>query len=109
MKNRGTEQFQKRIEEAENSFFFEMRILERDYDLSDPEGKTRFHQAIARKLCGFSEEVERENYIEAAADRYHIGFENLRRLVGSYAAKTGLAKETIRPKSGVKPKNTPED
>ena len=109
LKNRGTEQFQKRIEEAENSFFFELRILERDYDLSDPEGKTRFHQAIARKLCGFSEEVERENYIEAAADRYHIGFENLRRLVGSYAAKTGLAKETIRPKSGVKPKNTPED
>ena len=109
LKNRGTEQFQKRIEEAENSFFLEMRILERDYDLSDPEGKTRFHQAIARKLCGFSEEVERENYIEAAADRYHIGFENLRRLVGSYAAKTGLAKETIRPKSGVKPKNTPED
>ncbi|MBO5094945.1 MAG: DNA primase [Lachnospiraceae bacterium] len=109
IKNLGAEEFQKRIDQAENSFFFELRILERDYDLKDPESKTKFHQEIARRLCGFSEEVERENYIEAAAERYHIGFENLRRLVGSYAAKTGLAKEIIRPKSGIQKKSTPEE
>lgn len=107
--NLGTEEFQKRIDEAENSFFFELRILERDYDLKDPEGKTRFHQEIARKLCGFSQEVERENYIEAVADKYHIGFENLRKLVVSYAASAGPAKEIVRPRSGVQKKNTPED
>ena len=109
IKNLGAEEFQKRIDEAENSFFFELRIAERDFDLKDPEGKTRFHQELARRLCGFAEEVERENYIEAVAEKYHIGFENLRRLVGSYAAKTGLAKEVIRPKSGVQKKNTPEE
>lgn len=109
IKNLGAEAFQKRIEEAENSFFFEIRIAERDFDLKDPEGKTKFHQELARRLCGFSEEVERENYIEAVAEKYHIGFENLRRLVGSYAAKTGLAKEVVRPKSGVQKKNTPEE
>lgn len=107
--NLGAEEFQKRIDEAENSFFFELRILERDYDLKDPEGKTRFHQEIARKLCGFSQEVERENYIEAVADKYHIGFENLRKLVVSYAASAGPAKEIVRPRSGVQKKNTPED
>lgn len=109
IKNLGPEAFQKRIDEAENSFFFELRILEREYDLKDPESKTRFHQEIARKLCGFSEDVERENYIEAVADKYHIGFENLRRLVAGYAAKTGLAREVIRPRSGVQKKSTPED
>lgn len=109
IKNLGAEAFQKRIEEAENSFFFELRIAERDFDLKDPEGKTKFHQELARRLCGFPEEVERENYIEAVAEKYHIGFENLRRLVGSYAAKTGLAKEVIRPKSGIQKKNTPEE
>lgn len=102
----GGEEFQKRLDHAENSFFFELRQLQKNYDLSDPEQKTAFHREIARKLCIFSEEVERENYIEAVAQKYHIGFENLRRLVGTYAAQTGLAQPVIRPKSGVQKKNT---
>ncbi len=102
----GGEEFQKRLDHAENSFFFELRQLQKNYDLSDPEQKTAFHREIARRLCTFSEEVERENYIEAVAQKYHIGFENLRRLVGTYAAQTGLAQPVIRPKSGVQKKNT---
>ena len=102
----GGEEFQKRLDHAENSFFFELRQLQKNYDLSDPEQKTAFHREIARKLCTFSEEVERENYIEAVAQKYHIGFENLRRLVGTYAAQTGLAQPVIRPKSGVQKENT---
>ena len=102
----GGDEFQKRLDHAENSFFFELRQLQKNYDLSDPEQKTAFHREIARKLCTFSEEVERENYIEAVAQKYHIGFENLRRLVGTYAAQTGLAQPVIRPKSGVQKKNT---
>ena len=102
----GGEEFQKRLDHAENSFFFELRQLQKSYDLSDPEQKTAFHREIARRLCTFSEEVERENYIEAVAQKYHIGFENLRRLVGTYAAQTGLAQPVIRPKSGVQKKNT---
>ena len=102
----GGEEFQKRLDHAENSFFFELRQLQKNYDLSDPEQKTAFHREIARKLCTFSEEVERENYIEAVAQKYHIGFENLRRLVGTYAAQTGLAQPVIRPTSGVQKKNT---
>ncbi len=102
----GGEEFQKRLDHAENSFFFELRQLQKSYDLSDPEQKTAFHREIARRLCTFSEEVERENYIEAVAQKYHISFENLRRLVGTYAAQTGLAQPVIRPKSGVQKKNT---
>lgn len=102
----GGEEFQKRLDHAENSFFFELRQLQKNYDLSDPEQKTAFHREIARKLCAFSEEVERENYIEAVAQKYHISFENLRRLVGTYAAQTGLAQPVIRPQSGVQKKNT---
>ena len=110
IKNLGTEAFQQRIDRAENSFFFEIRILEKNYDLKDPESKTKFHREIAKKLCNFSEEVERENYIEAIADKYHIGFDNLRKMVLSYAAKTGLVKETVKPKSGIQnTKNTPAE
>ena len=110
MKNLGAEEFRKRIEKAENSFFFELRMMEREYDLKDPESKTRFHREIAKKLCGFPEEVERENYLEAVAEKYHIGFENLRKLVAAYAAQTGLARPLTRPLSGLaERKNTPEE
>lgn len=109
IKNLGREAFQERINGAENSFFFEVRILEREYDLGDPEQKTRFHREIAKKLCGFSEDVERENYLEAVAEKYHIGFENLRKLVASYAAQTGLERPVEKPRSGTKPKNTPQE
>lgn len=105
----GREAFQERIDRAENSFFFELRILERQYDMSDPEAKTRFHREIARKLCEFSEAVERDNYLQAAADRYYIGVESLRRLVTEYAAQTGLAKPVEHPRSGVRPKSSPEE
>lgn len=109
MKNLGKEAFQERIDRAENSFFFEVRILEQQYNQKDPEEKTKFHREIAKKLCQFKEEVERENYLQAIADRYHINFENLRKLVLNYAAQTGLAAPLQRPKSGVAQKNKPEE
>ncbi|MBQ9141815.1 MAG: DNA primase [Lachnospiraceae bacterium] len=109
MKAEGKEAFQERIEQAENSFFFEIRILARNYDLRDPEAKTNFHREIAKKLCGFTEEVERANYLEAIAEKYNIGFENLRKLVNAYAQQTGLAKPVERPKSGIQSKNTAEE
>ncbi len=109
MKNLGQDAFRERLRQAENSFFFELRMLQRDFDLNDPESKTRFHREIAKKLCGFSEEVERENYIEAVAEKYHIGFENLRRLVLSCAAQTGLAAPAYKPKSGIRQKSDPDE
>lgn len=109
MKNLGAEAFQERIDQAENSFFFELRILEQNYNMNDPESKTAFHREIAKKLCGFEEEVERENYIESVAEKYHIGFENLRKLVSGYAARTGLVQPVARPKPTVSRKDTPEE
>lgn len=109
IKNMGTEAFEERIKAAENSFFFEIRMLQREYDLHDPESKTKFYREIAKKLCSFSEEVERDNYIQAVADKYSIGTQNLKKLVLSYATQTGLAKPAQRPKSGIQKKNTPDE
>lgn len=105
----GADAFEKRLAEAENSFFFEIRVLSAEFDLRDPAGKTKFHREIAKKLCSFSEEVERENYIEAIADKYRIGYENLRGLVNSAAVQTGLVRPVERPKSGRQQKKSPED
>ncbi|MCR5272810.1 MAG: DNA primase [Lachnospiraceae bacterium] len=83
----GAEAYQERIDNAENSFMYEIRMLERNFDLKDPEDKTKFYHAIAEKLLGFPEELERSNYLEAVADKYRIGFDALRKLVNTLAAK----------------------
>lgn len=97
----GRDAYQERIDQAENSFMFEIRILEHNYNMGDPEGKTSFYREAARKLLEFSEEVERNNYIEAVASKYQIGYENLRRLVGSVSMQSDAARRPLRRKSGI--------
>lgn len=80
----GTEAFQERIDQAQNSFLFEVSILETGYDMKDPESKTLFFREVSKKIAGFEMEVERENYIEAIAQRYHTSFEGLRKMVLRY-------------------------
>lgn len=111
IKNLGAEEFQKRIDEAENSFFFELRVEEKEHDLKDPESRTAFTKKAAEMLCGFSEEVERENYIVAVADKYSIPVDQLRRLVISTAASGITSKATVseKPKSGIQSKVTMQD
>ncbi|MDD6307669.1 MAG: DNA primase [Clostridiales bacterium] len=87
----GAEAYQQRIDEAENSFLFEIRILQQQYNMSDPESKTAFYNEVAKKLCGFSEKLERDNYIEAVAQKYMLAVEDVRRLVNQYGAKIGVA------------------
>lgn len=82
----GKEEYEKRIEEATNSFLFEIEVLERQFDFNDPEQKTKFFQETAKKLCTFEDEIERNNYIEAIARRYHITYEDLRTMVNRYGA-----------------------
>lgn len=93
----GAEAFQERIDQSENSFMFELTVLQRDYNMKDPEEKTAFHNQIARKLLEFEQELERENYIEAVAERYHIGFENLRKMVNRLALK-GVVQTSQEPR-----------
>ena len=104
----GAEEYQKRIDEAENSFLFEVRIMEEKYDMNDPESKTAFYNEIATKLLGFSEELERNNYIEAVANKYQIGFDNLRRLVNNLAVKGGIVRD-MPLKSGIHENKKKED
>ncbi len=99
IKNLGAEAFEERIQKARNGFMFSLEILERDYDMTSPEGRTDFMKEAARKLTEFDEEIERNNYIDAVAGTYHVGSEDLKKLVGRMAVQTGLAKPVERPRS----------
>lgn len=93
----GAEEFQKRIDGAKNSFLFEVEVMENDYDMNDPEQKTKFFNEIAKKMLQFTEEIERNIYIEAVSKKYETGFDNLRKLVNSYGARLGTG-DSYRPK-----------
>lgn len=105
----GAEAYQKRIEEAQNSFLFEVEVLQQQYDMKDPESKTAFYSAVARKILEFEEELERENYIEAVAQKYQVGFENLRKLVLHQGSRIGAASKSRPLKSGVQEKKKKEN
>ena len=109
IKNLGADEFKKRIEQAKNSFIFEVEMLEKDYNMSDPESKTRFFKEVAKKLLDFKEELERENYIQTLASIYKIDSEMLRSLLKSVSMTLSGTTAPIRPKPTVSKKENKED
>lgn len=102
IKAQGKEAFEKRLEEAMNYFLFEVKVMEKQFNLSDPEGKTQFYREIARKLLEFPEELERNNYMESISRLYQIQFEDLRKMV-NHMALAGTA-QTIKPRTEIRSK-----
>lgn len=84
IKAEGAESFEQRLKNAQNSFYFQAEVLERGYDLSDPAQKTEFFHEVARLLCKFEDEIERNVYMEAAAEKYRVDYKQLRELVNKY-------------------------
>lgn len=78
---------------------FSIEVLQRQFDLQTPEGKTAFYREAARRLTEFEEELERNNYIEAVAQEYQIDVKSLKELVRKTAVQDGLAKPAARPRS----------
>ena len=100
IKNLGAEEFRKRIEEARNSFLFEIDVLKKNYKMDDPEQKTEFYNQVARKLLEFPEALERENYLEAVSREYYINYEDLKRLVNRLGASLGPSVSAQREEEG---------
>ncbi len=83
----GTEAFQERIDKAKGSFFFELENMQKGFDLKDPQSKTAFFRAVSERIALFEEELERDNYIEAAAGMYHVSTQSLKKMVGNVLMK----------------------
>ena len=91
IKNLGAEAFRERIDQARNSFLFEIDVMRQDYDMGDPEQKTEFCRKTAEKLLEFPEALERENYLEAVSREFYMNKEDLRRLVNRLGASMGTS------------------
>jgi DNA primase len=101
IKNLGAEAFEERINQAKNGFMFSIEVLERAYDIYSPEGKTGFLNEVAKRLTEFEDTLERNNYIEAVANKYRIKFEDLQQKVAKVAIKEGMAKPASKPKQTI--------
>ena len=104
----GTEAFEERVRNAQGSFFFELEAAQRNYNMADPESKTAFFREVAEKIASFETEIERENYIEAAAEKYHTSFEGLRRMVNLSLMK-GIQKQPERVNFEPRKKAAPDE
>ena len=84
IKNEGAEGYRKRLKESEAGRMFEMLTLYKQYDQKDPESRTECIRAIAKKLAEIEEPVERNTYLDAAANRFMIVRKDLADLVNRY-------------------------
>ena len=98
----GSEEFEKRLEEASDSFMFRVNVAEQEFSMSEPQGQNRFFERCAEMLLELRDELERNLYIEAIVKQYKtygISVEDLRKRVNTLALKGTPAENRIQPKS----------
>lgn len=88
MKHMGKEAFEERLANAEDSFSFELRMLEQDYDMKVPESKMKFRKAVVEKLYQVADQFEdAKPFIEMACEKYHFGYDEMCKSVAAFANK----------------------
>ena len=73
----GSEEYEKRIENARNSFLYQIDRLKDSTDMSMPENKAKFYNDVAKKLLEFEDDLERNVYIDAVSEEYMIPKDSL--------------------------------
>ena len=112
IKNMGPEAFEKRLDEAKDSFLFRVSVAEDEFPMDEPQGQNRFFERCAEMLLELKDELERNLYIDAVVKiyrgRYGISSEDLRKRVNTLALKGTPAEHRIQPKSGTSEKKKRE-
>ena len=104
----GGEEFEKRLEQAMDSFMFRIHMAQKEFTMEEPQGQNRFFERCAQMLLELSDELERNLYIEAIVKDYRgygISVEDLRKRVNTLALKGTPAEQRIQPKAtGAQPR-----
>lgn len=103
IKNMGPEAFEKRLDEAKDSFLFRVSVAEDEFPMEEPQGQNRFFERCAEMLLELKDELERNLYIDAIVKiyrgRYGISGEDLKKRVNTLALKGTPAEHRMQPKS----------
>ncbi|MDO4555216.1 MAG: DNA primase [Lachnospiraceae bacterium] len=93
LKNLGAKDLEERLKNAKASMMFEIEVLAEGYNQQDPESRTSFQHELAKKLATIPEVLERNNYIEAAANQYFMSSKELGKLVERYGTVVAFDRE----------------
>ena len=95
IKGLGVEEFQKRLDHAEDGFMFEVRQAHVPFETegAGARERTEFTRILVDMLCRFEDEIERENYLTDVASVYSIDRDTLHKAVMS-AASRGASERT---------------
>ena len=63
---------------------FEIEKLAHNYNQEDPQERTQFQKEAAKRLSIIMEPLERKNYIDSVAEKYHIDADSLKEAVTQY-------------------------
>ena len=88
----GAAAYEERIRNAVNFFLFQSDVWKKEFDLSDPAGLTAYFRRLAEELTTFSDELERENYLNAVCERQKIDPALLRKMMNRIGNRQ-MAKE----------------
>jgi DNA primase len=91
--NLGADEYRKRIEKAINGFDFEANVLEASHDMEDPDSKTQFDHKLAETIARIDDPFARNNHIKAAARKYEIEENELRRQVNEIGLRLKIHEE----------------
>lgn len=112
IKNMGPEAFEKRLDDAKDSFLFRVSVAEDEFSMEEPQGQNRFFERCAEMLLELKDELERNLYIDAIVKiyrgRYGISGEDLKKRVNTLALKGTPAEHRMQPKSGTSEKKKRE-
>ena len=92
----GAEEMEKRLSDAADAILFEIAETAKQYRMDDPQEKTKFLYDAAGRLLRISDEVERENYIEAVSRKYHVSPETLRKTMNRIALSGNIPERRQR-------------
>ncbi len=90
----GTQELEKRINEAKSGTMFEIDILAHNYNQEDPQERTQFQKEAAKRLALISDPMERKNYIDSVAKHYDIEKDSLKEAVTQYGIAGGAKVDT---------------
>ena len=93
----GNEAFEALITNAEPSFMYEVRQLEESHNLKDPDDRTKFDTALCEKLLTLDNEIERENYLDALVEKYHLKRSIIENELGRLGRDKGITKRPLEP------------
>ncbi len=93
IKKYGNEPFEKLLDNSENAFLFDIRCIEKKYDLTDPAYEMMFYEDVAKKLLSLGDKIEINSYLKKICDIYDLDYYDMDNLVSKMGKNVGITKK----------------